>query len=306
MKQKLRVAIVGAGVFGNYHAGKISAHPRAELIAIVDPDMTRAASIADTYKTETHTPRAASILTDVLSEIDAVIVSVPAKFHAEVAQIALGAGKHVLVEKPIAKDMAAAQALVESAKNQGCVLQVGHQERFVMQAIGLYAVPEKPTEIKAKRFSPYSVRNTDVSVTLDLMSHDIELVLSLMGAPISVNGHSQAVKSDTPDVSNGTLHFQNGATAFLQASRVAEASERIMKLTYPSGSVEIDFNSKTLTHTTPFQLNADFGQSPDAKDSLGAADDAFIRSCLDGARVFITGEDGAAALKIALQIDGDI
>ena len=154
--------------------------------------------------------------------------------------------------------------------------------------------------------SKYSERGTDVSVSLDLMTHDLDLVMMLMGAlPKSVRGERRAEKSAAPDVAKGELTFENG-TATLIASRLEDDFSRTMDITYPSGTVSIDFNAKTLTHDTPFELNENFGDDPAAKDSLGAASNAFIEAVLDGKAVPITAEDGYNALKLALCIDGEL
>jgi len=299
--KKLNMAVLGAGVFGNYHAGKITSHPEANLIGIIDHSPARATKLA-----KDHNTRMFQSLSDAMPLIDAVIIAVPATQHSDTGLQALRAGKHVLIEKPIASDLKGAEALLSVAREKGLVLQVGHQERFVLRAAGIADIKETPLRIESQRMGPFSPRNNDVSVTLDLMIHDIDMILSLMGAPTACKGESLQIISNERDVALGFLTFQNGGTARIQASRVEDTSLRTMRLIYPSGEINIDFNSKTLSHNTPYALKTDFGQDPDAKDSLGAADWAFIRSCLHGAPVAISGENGLAALKVALQIDGDL
>ena len=174
-----------------------------------------------------------------------------------------------------------------------------------MAATGLHRIKSKPLRIDAIRFSPYSPRGTDVSVTLDLMTHDIDLVLWLMGtAPDSIKGASQRVRSDHSDAS--LAHFTFDQTRVrLEASRIEAASQRRMRLEYPEGRVDIDFNAKTLTHTTPFELNENFSEVVDAQDSLGAATNAFISAILNGTDVPVSGEDGLAALRVAKAIERD-
>lgn len=298
MGNGLGISIIGAGVFGGYHAGKIAAHPKAHLSGIYDPDIARAQLLA-----QKHDAQAFSSLETLLAQSEAVIIASPASTHADMALRALKASKHVLIEKPLATDMMSAKSILETAKQKNLHVQVGHQERFVLQAIGLDRVSERPTHIEAKRFAPYGPRCTDVSVTLDLMVHDIDMVLWLMGTPTQIAGRSQIIHGPHADTAQAKLSFAQG-TAQLSANRVEAASTRTLHLTYPSGDVFIDFNARTLTHSTPFDLNPDFGQDARTQDALGVADAAFIDAIITGTNVPITGEDGLAALKVALAVDG--
>jgi len=301
MSEKLKIAVIGAGVFGGYHANKCAAHPRAEFIGIYDPDIDRAKTQA-----EKHGVQAFDDVQTMLAQTEAVIIASPADTHGSMALTALACGKHCLIEKPVASELKDAARIVELAKEKNLVVQVGHQERFVAKAIGLDKLPESPMNIVSRRMSKFSERGTDVSVTLDLMTHDLDLVLMLMGGmPTEVKGEIRIEKSSLPDFSCGELTFENG-TATLTSSRLEDDFSRTMDITYLSGEVNIDFNAKTLTHTTPFDLNANFGEDPSAKDSLGAASNAFIEAVLDGSSVPVTAQDGYNALKLALMIDGDL
>lgn len=300
MSRKLKMGVVGAGVFGGYHANKCAAHPRVEYVGTYDKSFERAHTVA--------APKGGRGYRDYglfIAACDAVIIAAPAIQHGTMALRALKAGCHTLIEKPIATTRAAAQRCLDAAKLNSLVLQVGHQERFVAKAIGLDRVIEKPTRIEAKRHSPYSRRGTDVSVTLDLMTHDLDMALWLMGEDaLEVRGQSLRVRSETSDAALAHLRFSS-ATARLSASRVDAQSERIMRLVYPSGEVVIDFNAKTLTQTAGFDLDANFGDNPLARDSLGAATDSFVSAVLDGTPVEITGGHGLRALDAALKVDGD-
>jgi len=303
MADKLTIGIMGAGVFGGYHAGKIPANPTAisnvYLAGIYDPDPKRAQTLARRYGCPAYDDQDAF-----LADMQAVIIAVPAIYHGACALAALKAGCHVLVEKPIAPDLETAAAMIQIAREKRLVLQVGHQERFVLKAIGLDRVRSKPTRIAARRMSAYSARGTDVSVTLDLMSHDLDLILWLMGeTPQSISSHVQAVHGPHPDAALAHIQFAT-ARARLEASRVETGSTRTLHLSYPEGDIFIDFNARTLRHNTPFDLNPDFAEHSFAKDALGAADQAFIASVTQGAPVAITGEAGLAALRCALYIDG--
>lgn len=301
MTKKLKVGVVGAGVFGGYHAGKCAVHPRINFTGIYDPNAEKCSVAADKHGTAAFTEYA-----NFLTSCEAIILAAPASQHGHMALLALEAGCHVLIEKPIADNMEQARQIVKLASQRDLIVQVGHQERFVLKAIGLDKVSETPIHIRGHRRSPYSPRGTDVSVTLDLMTHDLDLVLWLMNAdPTDISGQSQCVKSETPDQAEARLVFERGA-AILEASRVAEVSSRQMTLTYPSGTVEIDFNAKTITHDTDFDLDPNFGETPMARDSLGAATNAFVEAVLDGKPVPITGGNGLRALSAALKVDGEL
>ena len=299
MTEKLKIGVIGAGVFGGYHVGKCAAHNGVELIGIHDNSAQAMESLASKYDTNTFVDTA-----ELLGQCDAAIIAAPASFHGDLALMALDAGVHILVEKPLATNTPQARAIVAAATKTGKRVQVGHQERFVVRAIGLDKIPERPVLIDARRLSPFNVRGTDTSVTLDLMTHDIDLVHWLMGEyPRHVNGKAFSMKTDSADRSFAHLVFDHGE-AFLEASRLAEASSRVMEITYPSGTVRIDFNKKSLENTTPFVLNDDFAQKPDAKDSLAAGLKEFV-SAIKGKRApFISAEAGCMAVEVALKIDG--
>lgn len=295
----LKIGVIGAGVFGNYHAAKCAAHPRHEFIGMFDTDAERLAVSAQRHGTQAY-----DNCNTLLSEVEAVIVACPAVHHGPVATVALRAGRHVLVEKPIASNLETAKTMVALAEDKDLVLQVGHQERFVARAIGLDRAPEKPISIHSTRFGPKSERGTDVSVTLDLMIHDLDMAMWLMqGRPTGVNGRSKSIYSNTPDIANVKLDFPDGRKAILAAGRAADARERITKIDYPSGHLIIDYVNKTFENTTAFDFDENFGDNELAKDSLGAATNAFTASILDGAPVAVPGHAGQNALEVALQID---
>jgi predicted dehydrogenase len=298
--KQLKIGVIGAGVFGNYHAGKCAAHPRHDFVGIFDPDHDRVKAAA-----KRHHTRAFDNCNTLLSGVDAIIVASIAVHHGPIAVAALRAGRHVFVEKPIAADLETAQTMVRLAEENGLVLQVGHQERFVARAIGLDSAPKKPTKITATRFGPVSERGTDVSVTLDLMTHDLDMALWLIGEkPTTVEGESLCVYSHTPDAARAKLTFASGATAHLEASRCEDGLDRVMRIDYPDGYVRIDFVNKTFNDTTGYGFNKDFAAHPLALDSLGSGTSAFTASILDGTPIAVSGQDGMNALEMALKIDG--
>jgi len=177
---------------------------------------------------------------------------------------------------------------------------------MVLHAIRLLDVAEKPLRVDAIRSNPYSSRGTDTSVTMDLMTHDIDICTALFGRePDVVSGQSRRVKSERPDEATAVLSYGN-ARATLSASRIVEQGERRMTIAYASGRVVIDFNAKTLLNETKYDLNANFGETDLAKDSLGAASVAFISAIILGSAVPVSASDGLIAVQVAAQIDGEM
>ena len=297
MSKQLKIGLVGAGVFASYHAQKLSHHPRVTFTGIVDQNGKHAAELAGKHNV-VPLP-----LADLLAESDAVVLATAATAHKALSVRALEAGCHCLIEKPLATSAKGAAVIAQLAKSKNLTVQVGHQERMVFKAIGLMDVSERPMRIEAVRNSPYSTRGLDISVTFDLMTHDIDLCTALMdGAPDEVIGYAGCVRSDTADMSYGRLRYGQ-STVRLTASRIVKETERWMKLTYASGEVHIDFNKKTLTNSTAFALDENFADKAIAKDSLGAATDNFVRAILDGVPVLVGPEDGQIAVQTAERID---
>ena len=297
MGESLKIGVVGAGVFGSHHARKCAGHDRVALTGVCDVDKARAEALARELGTE------ALSMDALASASDALIIASPASTHEAAAKVGLRAGCHLLIEKPIAATVEAAEALVAQAASSGLVLQVGHQERFVASAIGLDHIDEPPLAIRAWRHTPWSERGTDVGVTLDLMTHDIDLVLWMLGEePEHVSGEVERVKSSHSDRADAVFQFSQ-TTAWLSASRVADAPRRELELDFPDGTMRIDFLAKSLENATPHPVIANFGDDPKAQDSLAAALDGFVSAVLDGTPVPITGGMGLRALRYAVAVE---
>jgi len=224
--------------------------------------------------------------------------------HGAAAKRALETGKHVLVEKPLATDVATGQTLVKLAADKKLTLACGHQERLVFEAMGLLAAPEKPTRIESVREGPWTGRSADVSVTLDLMVHDLDLALQLLGRkPEGVLAAARSEKGKTADCIEARLAF-GGAEAVFISSRVAEARRRFMRAVYPSGEVNIDFLTREFSNTTSFPLNAAFNETRIGSDPLGANVAQFIDAVRGVAkRPVVNGEEALAVLELALAVD---
>lgn len=293
----LNTGLIGAGVFGGYHAGKISGANATEFIGVFDPDAARCAELAGK-----HGVKAFGAQAELFAACDAVIVACPATYHAAVVEAALTAGVHVMVEKPLALTGSVADRLAALADEKALILQVGHQERFVMEAMGLFAIPEMPTRIEAYRMGPPAPdgRAGDVSVIWDLMTHDLDMVGKLMGEPTSVTATGRRAHTDHTDEATATLEFSQGV-AEVTASRCAPERDRRMSLTYPSGTIAINFLTRDVENTTPFEIKVDVSET--LPDPLGAADEAFFSACLGERECAIPGREAALAVHMAEQAE---
>ncbi len=295
MASRLRTGVAGAGVFGGFHARKHRDAPRIDLIGVYDLDTRRAEALAQ----ETGA-RVFSNFNDLLAAVDAVTIAAPAPAHFRMASGALAAGKHVYVEKPLALRLTDADALVAAAEENGLVLQVGHQERFVLAAMGLPRGDQAPLALEFGRAGPPTGRGEEVAVALDLMIHDLDLA--------RLFGFTKPVKVDacgSYDETTATLTFEGGRTASFLASRRAEERVRRMKAVYADGEIEIDFLNRTVSHNTAATFAAnDFSAGPAAlSDPLSASVEAFVAAVLDGKRAIVDGKAGRGALEWALLVE---
>ncbi len=302
---RLRIGIAGAGHFGRYHALKVAASARASLAGIHDPDAERARAVG----WEAGAPPME--FPALLAACDALIVAAPAEAHFALAEAALRAGRHVLVEKPIAASLDQADRLAALAQAGRLVLQVGHLERFSAAHGALSGRLAAPLYIEATRIAPYKPRGTDVSVILDLMIHDLDLILSLVDAPVeSVDAVGAAVSSATEDIANARVRFANGCVATVTASRISLRTERRMRIFAQNGYMAIDFANRKLTligrgRGSPLPGVAGFGMEEAGwqdHDALEAEHAAFIASILDGAPVLVDAAAGRRALALALAV----
>ncbi len=302
----LRIGVAGAGHFGRYHALKVAASDRAALAGIYDPDQERAKTVG------WESGAGAMAFDALLAASDAIVVAAPAEVHHALAMRALGAGKHVLVEKPIAATLAQADEMAALARANGLVLQVGHLERFSAAYQAMAARIGKPLFIEATRMASFKPRGTDVSVILDLMIHDLDLVLALVDSELeSVDAIGAPVASAHEDIANARLRFANGAVAAITASRISPRTERRMRIFASDSYMAADFSARTLSvigrsaggQAVPGV--AGFGMEEVSwtdHDSLAAEHAAFAASCLDGAPVLVDAAAGRRALAAALAV----
>jgi predicted dehydrogenase len=301
----LRIGVAGSGHFGRFHALKLAAAPRATLSGIFDLDAARAAAVAlETRSRALDWPA-------LLAASDAVVIATPAEAHFDLASAALRAGKHVLVEKPIAETLVQAEALGRLAASAGRVLQVGHLLRFSAEHKAISARMRRPLYIDCVRIAPFKPRGTDVSVILDLMIHDLDLVLALVDSPIeSVDAVGAPVASAHEDIANARVRFQNGCVATITASRISLKTERKMRLFSQEGYMSVDFAARSLAMIgrergipLPGMEGGRLEQIgwPD-HDALEAEHAAFAAAILDGAPVIVDAAAGMRALSAALAV----
>jgi predicted dehydrogenase len=293
----IRVGVAGAGVFGRNHAMKLAADPGAILVGVFDRSLERAQALGGELGVA-----GGDDLPALLSAIDALVVATPAIAHGGVARAAIDAGRHCLVEKPLAATAEDALILCERAEARGLVLQAGHQERYIFKAMGLLDVAAKPLTLDAVRVGLPSVRGADVSATLDLMVHDLDLARLLFRAePISIQAKRLAGTPENPDAMEALLAFPGGATARFVASRAAEERDRRMAIDYAEGRVAIDFVARTFVDGPGFGLHKDFAER--IKDPMAAATADFLAAIRGERPVAIPARDGAAAVALAEAID---
>jgi predicted dehydrogenase len=303
--RSLRIGLIGAGHFGRFHALKLAGAKRAALVGIHDPDPTRAAAVAREART---TPLDLPVL---LAASDAVVIAAPAETHFALTAAALEAGRHVLVEKPIAASLAEADRLAELAAERGLVLQVGHLVRYSAEYAAVAARMQNPLYIEATRIAPFKPRGTDVSVILDLMIHDLDLVLALVESPIaSIDAVGAPIASRHEDIANARVRFANGCVATITASRISLKTERKMRLFAKTGYMSVNFIDRKLTligrerglpipGTEGYRIEETSWREHDA---LEAEQSAFIAAILDGGKVIVDVAAGRRALAAALAV----
>lgn len=302
--RRLRAAIIGAGYFGRIHAAKYAQMADVDLTLVVDPDLARARAVAAEFGA-----RAAARADAVPGRADIATVAAPAAAHYDTARILLSAGIHTLVEKPLALDLAHADELIALAARKHCMLQVGHQERYVISQFGILDREVTPSRIECRRAGPFTGRGLDTSVVMDLMIHDLDLVHQVAPAPVArACATGMALHGALADEASAELTLADGCVARLFASRNAPERERSMKLVYPDGEVFIDFARRTLTNTTGATLVAAFGgehvagRPAVANDPVGFGVRSFVDCVRNGESPWISGPCGRRALETALRI----
>jgi predicted dehydrogenase len=277
--------------------------PGVKLVGIADAQHGRAQTLANDFGVTAFLNWRA-----MLPHVDVVTIAAPARFHGEIGVGCLNQGKHIFVEKPLAANLREADALIRVAESRNLVLHTGHQERFVMRHLGLFDGNVKPLKIESHRAAPFNPRNTDVSVVLDLMIHDIDLAHQLDPSPVADVQAIERIMHARSDEVSALVTLEDGMQIDLFASRMAEARKRFMRVSYPDGEIYIDFLTREITNTTPRKLKAlgsegaADGLPCPSTDPLGHGVAQFLRAVREGRPSVIAPREARRALETALMI----
>jgi predicted dehydrogenase len=303
---KIKVGVVGVGYFGQFHAEKYAHINDVELVGVVDVDTSRARDIAKRYRTQSFFHHA-----DLFNKVQAVSIAVPTPFHYSMTKDFFLRGVDVLLEKPISSTLEEADELIGLAQSKGLIFQVGHLERFNGALSGLMGRVRNPWFIESHRLGPFSGRGAEVDVVLDLMVHDIDIILSLVNSKVK---ELQAVGipfiTRYPDIANARIEFENGCTASLTASRISEEKVRKTRIFQPEGIFSIDYLFQKLSFSKkgdslgkekiPEMVTEEI---PVKKiDLLENEIHSFLQSVRDRKEARVSGLDGKRVLEVALQI----
>ncbi len=300
----IAVGVVGVGHAGNLHAGKYAASPAARLVAVADIDEGRAREAGARYGVPAVTD-----YRDLLDRVRCVSIAVPTQQHYRIARDFLVAGVDVLVEKPITSTVPDGRKLVELARRNARILQVGHLERFNPVVRELGEVIAAPKFVECHRLAPFMDRGTDVDVVLDLMIHDIDVISSLVPAPVTdIDATGAAVLTDKPDIANARIRFDDGCVANVTASRVSMKRERKIRFFQPDTYISLDYDAKTAQVYRMKDRSRGWagiqGQLIATKegDALRDQIESFLESVAGRKSPVVSGEDGLHALEIASAI----
>lgn len=302
---KIKTAVIGTGYLGKYHVEKFAALPQSQLVAICDIDKTHSCELSEKYHV---------VATDdyhTLSHVDAVSIATPTPSHFEIARFFLERAVHVFIEKPITTSIDEADALINLAQKNNCILQVGHVERFNSAFQFIQPMLTVPRFIESQRLTPFKLRGSDVSVILDLMIHDIDIALSIARSPITdIRATGANVLTSFIDIANARIEFENGCVASLTASRINSASVRRIRVFQNDAYLLADLHKnicrirqKTADEMYPGVPNIDNEDVRLEKgDALNHEISSFLKAILENEKVIVSGIDARNALNIAIKI----
>jgi len=319
----VKIAVLGVGHLGRWHVQQLKAIANAQLIGIYDIDENRARQISEEFNVPSFTN-----YQELLKSVDAISIVTPTTTHFQYAKQALEMGKHLFIEKPITETVAEGEELSRLAEEKGLKLQVGHIERFNPAILALEDILINPLFIESHRLSTFNPRGTDVAVVLDLMIHDIDLILSFVNSPVKeIRASGVSVISDTEDIANCRLEFKNGCVANVTASRISTRKMRKMRFFQPNAYISVDFlegasevyhlsepgSTPTNREALAFSLGS-FGTPPHQKEiryaryekkeinPLNYELSLFIQSILENKLPAVSGKEAVRALRIAQAI----
>ena len=301
--REVRLAVVGVGHLGRHHARVASSLAGLRVVGVHDHHPGRAEEVAREFSL-----RVLSNFEQIAEEAEAVVVATPTVTHAEIAGFFLDRGLHVLVEKPIAADLAHAEDLVQRARRAGRVLQVGHVERYNPAIEAALTLVAAPRFIEVHRLGVFTLRSLDVDVVLDLMIHDLQIVSALVGRPVrEVRAAGVPVLTPKLDIANARLEFEGGCVANLTASRVSAEKVRKCRVFAPSIYVSVDMQAQSVS---AFRLRRESGRpeilpvpvAVSREEPLSRELADFRRAVAEGSRPLVSGEDGRDALALAERV----
>lgn len=302
---KIRVGVIGVGSLGQHHARVYASLPEAELVGVVDAVPERAEEIAKKFWTDVY-----SDYTKLFGKVDAVSIAAPTTLHAEIGINCLKEGIHVLVEKPIAHTLEAADQLIQAARENNRILQIGHLERFNPAVVALRDIVKKPRFFEAHRMGLFSMRNLDVDVVLDVMIHDLDIINLLVSSDAeNITAVGIAVLSDQIDIANARIQFADGCVANITASRVSTEKVRKLRLFQKQEYISLDYTRQELSvfslkHNTgaPIPEIVSRNIEPEKKEPLLLELVSFLGAVRGAHPVACGGDEGRRALALAMQI----
>jgi len=305
-KNKIRTAVIGVGYLGKFHTQKYAQIDSSELVAVCDASLEIAQAIADEHSVPAFTD-----YHELIGKVDAVSIVVPTQKHHEVAKVFLENNIHVLLEKPITSTVEEAEELVKIAEENRLIFQIGHLERFNPAVLALEDELDKPLFIESNRIAPFNPRGADVNVILDLMIHDIDIILDFAKSPVKhIDADGVAVISKGIDIANARITFESGCVANVTASRVSIKSERIMRIFQHDAYISIDFQNKKLAihekgdgEMYPGIANIESNERTfDQGDALYSEIESFLHSIETDSPPVVSGKAGLLALQTATKI----
>jgi len=303
---EIRTAVIGVGYLGKFHAQKYSELKNSKLLAVVDKEFECAQEVASDVGCEVCTD-----YHDLLGKVDAVSIVVPTDLHYEIAADFLQHKTHVLVEKPITTTIEQADQLIELAKANNRILQVGHLERFNPAILAIEKEISETRFIESHRLAPYNPRGTEVSVILDLMIHDIDIILDIVNSEVEkIDASGTPVLSNDIDIANARIVFKNGCVANVTASRVSNKTDRKMRIFQNDAYLSVDFQNRELAtykkgdgEMYPGVPNIDIQKDTfDKSDALKSEIEHFLNCIESNSTPKVTGQDAKRALQTAIQI----
>ena len=305
--KKIKVAVIGVGYLGKFHAEKYKINKKVDLIGVVDSNKERCAEISKKLDVPQY-----SDYKDVLSKIDAVSIAVPTNLHFKIGKYFLENEKHVLMEKPFTSTLAQAKTLEKIANKKKIILQIGHLERFNQAFLKLKDAIKRPLFIECNRISPFKIRGTEVDVIMDLMIHDLDIILKLNQSNIkNIQAKGIKVLTNKADIANARITFENGCICNLSSSRISEKVERKTRIFQKNAYFSIDYQSNrldTYLKTTNNKIQSIRRKSFQYKnnDSLKKEIESFIDCIKSKKSPIVSSKDGINALKYAMQISNKI